>query len=240
MVYRFIIKIDDILSRYFSRNTILSWGAVGLFSILFSLFALNINHRIYWNSSLLFYGFLVVTALAILTLFYLERRPRNKEINLSPSFNALLSLMVSICLISGILSLSSNWPVSYSDSLLVSRFPGKQIIIDGASQFSLADYQADKTEKVLVFYKKECPYCQKAIPYLLQRLPSQKGMIFISPASSKGAKIAKQFNVRSVPTVVIQNGKDIKTRTYYHLATDVKGEIAINQTDMNHLLNRLK
>lgn len=66
--------------------------------------------------------------------------------------------------------------------------------------------QAVDDGRHVVFYRDNCPACKKAMPMLKARNLIKKDTLFVNTNGKENKKLAQEYGIKSVPSVLNQNG----------------------------------
>lgn len=91
--------------------------------------------------------------------------------------------------------------------VFVSLYTGIQTVIDQKEK-NLRVVELDQREqKKIVFYKDDCPDCQKIFDQLFWHDVRHKDLIFVNLNQEENRKYIKAYDVKSVPTIVHKSQK---------------------------------
>lgn len=219
-----------------------------IFSAAFSFLLLSIthlflakailifNHKVIWDFDGSFLLFMLISIVPILLFLsdIMEQRdvfPRNVSILI---FQLVLVAFVPLFLNFYYLNTS---PIRsyFGDEVVIFSVHKKSLIISDESEEPV--YQTDHSPEPLIFFRHDCPHCQKLVPYL-QRLGIQEDVRWIDVTSEFGKEMAEQLNVKSVPTsIIFTNG------TVYSAGltdVDVNGNILIREEGVESLISSIE
>lgn len=87
----------------------------------------------------------------------------------------------------------------------------KRVELDQAVQKQEQDRRvvtiAAEEERLLVFYKDDCSYCKKVLPFLVKHNLAWRDLIFINLNQEQNRKYIKHYDLTSVPTFVSPKGR---------------------------------
>ncbi|MBO0455797.1 thioredoxin [Enterococcus hulanensis] len=91
--------------------------------------------------------------------------------------------------------------------VFVSLYTGIQTIIDQKEKDQRVVVLDRGEQKKIVFYKDDCPDCQKIFNQLFWHDVRHKDMIFVNLNQEENRKYIKIYDVKSVPTIVHESQK---------------------------------
>ena len=188
-------------------------------SFLFLSFAtIVVSHKVVWSVPYSFLMFLLI----VLSLYLFNYLCYSKGLVIS-IFKSLLGLYVVSILLFGVglnYSISNGQSYFGEESILLYEHQKKLIVTDQSRLVT----DATLANNILVFFKPSCPYCQVAIPYLLETGGKNlEHIILVDVSTDSGNQLAKEYGISEVPTAYY---KTIVSSEYIPLSeTDSDGNI---------------
>lgn len=191
---------------------------LGATFLVLSFATIVVSHKVVWSAP---YSFLMLL-LIVLSLYLFNYLCYSKGLMIS-IFRSLLGLYVASVLlfVAGLYSSISNGQSYFGDESILLYEYQKELIVNDQSRLVSDDTLANN---VLVFFKPNCPYCQVAIPYLLETDDKNLEHIFLVDVSTDdGSQLAKEYGITEVPTAYY---KTMESSEYIPLSdTDTDGNI---------------
>jgi len=64
-----------------------------------------------------------------------------------------------------------------------------------------------KTAQIIVFYKEDCPKCQKVMPKKIVKNCFEQNSVFVNLNNEKNRQYIRIYNLKAVPTVIERKSK---------------------------------
>ncbi|MFM0684292.1 thioredoxin family protein [Streptococcus suis] len=188
-------------------------------TFLFLSFAtIVVSHKVVWSVPYSFPMFLLI----VLIFFFFNYLLYSKGFMLS-IFKGLLGLYAaSFFLFTAGLSFSISDGQSYfGDESVLLYGHQKELIVTDQSRLVTDDTLKNN---VLVFFKPNCPYCQLAIPYLLETdNPNLEHVLLVDVSTKSGSQLANKYGITEVPMAYYRT---VESSEYIPLSdTDTDGNI---------------
>ena len=191
---------------------------LGATFLVLSFTTIVVSHKVVWSAPYSFLIFLLI----VLSLYLFNYLCNSKGLMIS-IFRSLLVLYVASILlfVAGLYSSISNGQSYFGYESILLYEHQKELIVTDQSRLVSEDTLANN---VLVFYKPNCPYCQVAIPYLLETgNKNLEHILLVDVSTDNGSRLAKEYGITEVPTAYY---KTMESSEYISLSdTDTDGNI---------------